>query len=59
MTVYRNSAQQSSEVIVTEQETYQAPSLPGFELPLPRLLSVADRPLGRMIRWAIPPTLQG
>jgi Uma2 family endonuclease len=43
MTVYRNSPQHSSEVIVTEQETYQTPLLPGFELPLSRLLAVADR----------------
>jgi hypothetical protein len=43
MSVYRNSPQQSIEVIVTEQETYQTPLLPGFELPLLRLLAVADR----------------
>ncbi len=43
MTVYRNSPQQSSEVIVTEQETYQTTLPPGFELPLARLLVVADR----------------
>ena len=43
MTVYRNSSQQSIEVIVTEHETYQTPLLPGFELPLARLLTVADR----------------
>lgn len=43
MSVYRNSPQQSSEVIVTEQETYQTPLLPGFELLLPWLLAVADR----------------
>ncbi|MGO9924351.1 MAG: Uma2 family endonuclease [Isosphaeraceae bacterium] len=43
MSVYRNSSQGSVEVLVTEQETYQTPLLPGFELPLARLLAVADR----------------
>jgi len=43
MTVYRNSPEGSSDVIVTEQENYQTPLLPGFELPLARLLTVADR----------------
>jgi hypothetical protein len=43
LTVYRNSPQQSSEAIVTEQETYQTPLLPGFGLLLSRLLAVADR----------------
>ena len=43
LTVYRNSPQGSVEVVVSEQETYQTPLLPGFELPLARLLAVADR----------------
>jgi Uma2 family endonuclease len=43
MTVYRNAAHQPDEVIITEEETYQTPLLPGFELPLERLLAVADR----------------
>jgi hypothetical protein len=43
MTVYRNSPEGSSEVIISEQENYQTPLLPGFELPLVRLLTVADR----------------
>jgi len=43
MTVYRNSQAGSSDVIVTEQEIYQTALLPGFELPLVRLLTVADR----------------
>jgi len=43
MTVYHNSPQGSIELVVAEQETYQTPLLPGFELPLARLLAVADR----------------
>ena len=43
MIVFRNGAHQPSEVIVTEQESYQTPLLPGFELPLERLLAAADR----------------
>jgi Uma2 family endonuclease len=43
MIVYRNVPQRASEVIVTELDTYQTPLLPGFELPLARLLAVADR----------------
>lgn len=43
MTVYRNSSQGSSEVIVTEHENYETLLLPGFELPLARLLAAADR----------------
>ena len=40
MTVYRNGL---PDVVVTEQETYSTPLLPGFELPLARILGVADR----------------
>jgi Uma2 family endonuclease len=43
MTVYRDPAAGPGEVVVTEQETYQTPLLPGFELPLARLLAAADR----------------
>jgi hypothetical protein len=43
MIVYRNGAHQPGEVIVTEQEGYQTPLLPGFELPLGRVLAIADR----------------
>ena len=43
MTVYRNAPEGQSELVVAEQETYQTPLLPGFELPLARLLAAADR----------------
>ncbi len=43
MTVYRNAPEGLSELVVAEQDTYQTPLLPGFELPLARLLAVADR----------------
>jgi Uma2 family endonuclease len=43
MTIFRDVAEGTSEVVVSEQETYQTPLLPGFELPLARLLAVADR----------------
>jgi len=40
MTVYRLDG---SEQIAHEGETYRTPHLPGFELPLARLLAAADR----------------
>ena len=40
MTVYRRDG---SEHVVREGETYRTSSLPGFELPLARLLAAADR----------------
>jgi Uma2 family endonuclease len=43
MTVCRNGAHQPGEVIVTKEEIYRTPLLPGFELPLERLLAIADR----------------
>jgi len=43
MTIFRDARDGTSEVVVSEQETYQTPLLPGFELPLARLLAVADR----------------
>ncbi len=43
MTVHRNTALGPSELAVAEGETDQTPLLPGFELPLARLLAVADR----------------
>jgi Uma2 family endonuclease len=43
MTVFRNAPEGLSELVVAEQDTYQTPLLPGFELPLARLLAVADR----------------
>jgi Uma2 family endonuclease len=49
MTVVRPQDGQSLgvEQVVTEAETYTTPLLPGFELPLARLLTVADRWPGR------------
>jgi Uma2 family endonuclease len=43
LTVYRNVSGEQTEVVLTEPETYRTPLLPGFELPLARLLIVADR----------------
>jgi Uma2 family endonuclease len=43
MTAYRNSGEGQKELVVSEQETYQTPLLPGFELPVARLLGAADR----------------
>jgi Uma2 family endonuclease len=43
MTVYHNRPEGQGELVVHEQETYRTPLLPGFALPLARLLSVADR----------------
>ena len=39
MTVYTGDGEQ----VVSEQESYSTPLLPGFELPLARLFAVADR----------------
>jgi len=41
MTVFRQSAGPQQHV-VTETETYESPLLPGFQLPLGRLLALAD-----------------
>jgi len=43
LTVYRNVPGEQTEVVLTEQETYRTPLLPGFELPLARLLIISDR----------------
>ena len=42
MTVVQRSTGTVTEVVITEQETYTTPLLPGFELPLAQLLAVAD-----------------
>ena len=42
MTVFKNIPGEPSEVVVKAEETYRTPLLPGFELPLARLLKVAD-----------------
>jgi Uma2 family endonuclease len=44
MTVYRNTSREPAEQVVAENEVYGTDLLPGFELPLARLLAeVADR----------------
>jgi Uma2 family endonuclease len=43
MTVYHNRPEGPVELVVHEQEIYRTPLLPGFELPLARLLAAADR----------------
>jgi Uma2 family endonuclease len=42
LTVMRGGADQVTEMVITEQETYTTPLLPGFALPLAQLLAVAD-----------------
>jgi Uma2 family endonuclease len=42
MTIYRHTAGKPSTVVVKEPESYRTPLLPGFELPLARLLKLAD-----------------
>ncbi len=42
LTVVRNHPDGPQEIVVRENETYQPPRLPGFELPLARLLAVID-----------------
>jgi Uma2 family endonuclease len=42
MTVVRGGADPMTEIVITEQDTYTTPLLPGFELPLAQLLAVAD-----------------
>ena len=42
MTVYRNPPRAPAEQVVAENEVYRTDLLPGFELPLARLLAVAD-----------------
>lgn len=42
MTVFRRVRKRIREIVITEDETYETPLLPGFELPLRKLLEVAD-----------------
>jgi Uma2 family endonuclease len=42
MTVYRDAPEASAERVVSENQAYQTPLLPGFEVPLARLLATAD-----------------
>jgi Uma2 family endonuclease len=43
MTVIRNLPTGQEELVIGENQTYQSPLLPGFEVPLTRLLAAADR----------------
>lgn len=50
MTAFRNIPGEPPEVVVKAEETYRTPLLPGFELPIARLLKLADdwdQPAGR------------
>ena len=42
MTVVRGGADQRTELVMTEQDMYMTPLLPGLALPLAQLLAVAD-----------------
>jgi Uma2 family endonuclease len=42
MIVVRGGADPVTEIVITEQDTYTTPLLPGFELPLAQLLAIAD-----------------
>jgi Uma2 family endonuclease len=42
LTIYRNEPDGSIELVISEGEIYRTPFLPGFELPLSRLLQAAD-----------------
>jgi Uma2 family endonuclease len=42
LTVHRNSPEGATRIVVLEGEVYQTPFLPGFELPLARILQAAD-----------------
>jgi Uma2 family endonuclease len=43
LTVIHNRPKRPRQQVVREKETYESPLLPGFELPLAKLLEVADR----------------
>ena len=43
MTVFNNRPGKKKKQVIREKQTYQTDLLPGFELPLARLLAVADR----------------
>lgn len=42
LTVFRRAAEGFDELVVREHESYQTPLLPGFEVPLARILAAAD-----------------
>ena len=43
LTVYRGAPDKPVEVVVREGEVYRTPLLPGFELPMARVLAAAER----------------
>jgi Uma2 family endonuclease len=43
MTVYRNPPRAPAEQVLSENDVYRTDLLPGFELPVARLMTVADR----------------
>jgi Uma2 family endonuclease len=43
MTIYLFSGEKDEERVISEKQTYETPLLPGFQLPLARLLALADR----------------
>ena len=43
LTVFRFSGESDQEQVISEKQTYETPLLPGFVLPLARLLTLADR----------------
>lgn len=42
MTVYGKDVSPTGERVIAEHEIYQTPLLPGFEMPLARILATAD-----------------
>ena len=43
LTVFSFSGEVDQERVILEKQSYETPLLPGFELPLARLLTLADR----------------
>jgi Uma2 family endonuclease len=43
MTVIRNTPEGFEELVIAEDQTYESPFLPGFKVPLARLLAAADQ----------------
>jgi Uma2 family endonuclease len=43
LTVYSYSGSQSVEIVILESQTYESPLMPGFVVPLSRILQAADR----------------
>ena len=43
LTVYRFTSEKDEELLIPADQTYETPLLPGFVLPLKRLMAIADR----------------